>query len=147
MKKKKIWMAVVNAEETVVFSKGCPNQRKAESAIVKYLRKHEEFDGADFSEACFWIGENDLRLDLMVFEMDPEDFKDVQLRAGVLIDPPPKENNLFRVVYVIDVEASSALYAAQQAHQIMTASDSLGPVVEIISQKGKVTKIDLSKTK
>ena len=145
MKNKSIWMAVVNAQESVVFSKGCQSQRKAESAIVKYLQKNEEFDGADFNEACFWLGENDLRLDMMVFEMEEEDFNDVSLHTGLLIEPPPNEKNLYRVVYAIDVVAGSALKAAKVTYNIMTDPDSLAPVLEMIGQGGKVTKIDLNK--
>ena len=59
MKKKKFWMAVVNDRDTVVFAKGLRSQRNAESSIVKYLRKNQEFEGTDFGDACFWIGEND----------------------------------------------------------------------------------------
>ena len=34
----------------------------------------ESADGKDFGDACFWIGENDIRLDLQVFEMETKDF-------------------------------------------------------------------------
>jgi len=145
MKNKHIWMAVVNAQDSVVFSKGCPSKRKAESAIVKYLRKHEDFDGTDFNEACFWLGENDIRLDLMVFEMEARDFDDIQLHTGLLIQPPPDEKDLYRVVYAIDVVAGSAIKAATVTYNIMTDLDSLAPVLEMIGQKGRITKIDLSK--
>ena len=146
MKKKKIWMALVNERDTVVFAKGVQSQRKAESTIVRYLRKNEDFDGTDFGDACFWIGENDLRLDLMVFEMGFDDFKDVQLQAGLLIDPPPEEKDLYRVVYVIDVSADTVLTAARLVHRIMTDPDSLAPVLEVIDKEGKIRKIDLSKS-
>ncbi len=146
MKNKSIWMAAVNDRDTVVFAKGCQSQRKAESAIVAYLRKNEEFDGKDFAEACFWIGENNLRLDLMVFEMKAKDFSSSGFQAGLLIEPPPKEKNLCRVVYVIDVSAASSMDAAKKTHEIMTDPDSLAPVLEIVDQSGKVTKIDLSKS-
>ena len=61
------------------------------------------------------------------------------------IEPPPKEKNLYRVVYVIDVEAANPKDAAKKTHKIMTARNSLAPVLEIINSEGKVTKIDLSK--
>ena len=61
------------------------------------------------------------------------------------IEPPPKEKDLYRVIYVIDVSARSRLDAAQKTHLIMTDHDSLAPVIEVIDQGGKVTKIDLSK--
>jgi len=145
MKNKTIWMAVVNAQDTVVFSKGCLSQRKAESAIVEYLRKHEDFDGTDFDQACFWIAENDLRLNLMVFEMKAKDFDSAGFQAGLLIEPPPKEKGLYRVVYVIDIGADSPLDAAKMTHRIMTDPDSLAPVLEVVGQSGKVKKFDLSK--
>ena len=62
-----------------------------------------------------------------------------------IIEPPPKEKDLYRVIYVIDVGANSPLDAAKKTHLIMTDPDSLAPVLEVIDQGGKVTKIDLSK--
>ena len=99
MKNKKIYMAVVNHKDTVVFAKGCLSRRQAELAIVKYLQRNEEFDGKDYGEACFWIGEKDLQLDLQVFEMEAKDFDNIQLSNGLLIKPPPKEKDLYRVIY------------------------------------------------
>jgi hypothetical protein len=64
------------------------------------------------------------------------------------IEPPPKDRGsepLFRVVYVIDVNALNALEAAKLTHQIMTDPDSLSPVLEVMDCKGTVVKIDLSK--
>ena len=63
-----------------------------------------------------------------------------------IIEPPPKEKDLYRVVYVIDVNADSPLDAAKKTHLIMTDPDSLAPVLEVVDQGGKVTKIDLSKS-
>ena len=63
-----------------------------------------------------------------------------------IIEPPPKEKGLYRVVYVIDVSADSSLDAAKKTHQIMSDPDSLAPVLEVVDQNGKVTKFDLSKT-
>ena len=145
MKKKSIWMAVVNHSTTVVFAKGCLGQEKAEMEIVKYLQDNEEFEGKDFGEACFWIGEKDLRLDLMVFEMEAKDFELGQIKAGLYIEPPPDEKDAYRVVYIIDVIAGSAIQAAKLTHQIMIDSDSLPPVLEVVGQCSKITKIDLSK--
>ena len=62
------------------------------------------------------------------------------------IMPPPKEKDLYRVVYVIDVGADSPLDAAKKTHEIMTDPDSLAPVLDVVGQSGKVTKIDLSKS-
>jgi len=144
MKKKKIWMAVVVNDTEVVFSQGCQTRQRAETAIVRYLCKHENFGVSDFNEACFAIGENDLRIDLMVFPMSAKEFDSIRLYKGLLIDLPPDEEDAFRVVYVIDVNAGDALKAAKVTHRIMTDPDSSGPVFEVIDPKGKVTKIDLS---
>jgi hypothetical protein len=63
-----------------------------------------------------------------------------------IIKPPPKEKDLYRVVYVIDVSAESPLDAAEKTHEIITDPDSLAPVLEVVDQGGKFTKIDLSKS-
>ena len=63
-----------------------------------------------------------------------------------IIEPPPKEKDLYRVIYVIDVGADSPLEAAKKTQMIMTDPDSLAPVLEVIDQGSKVTKIDLSKS-
>ena len=143
MRSRKIWMAVVVNDTEVVFSQGCRTQRKAESAIVKYLCKHENFGVSDFNEACFAIGENDLRMDLMVFEMEAKDFETVPLHRGLLIEPP-SEKDAYRVVYTIDVLSKSPVQAAQSIHRIMADPESMEPVLEIIDPTGKVTRIDLS---
>jgi len=62
------------------------------------------------------------------------------------IEPPPKEKGLYRVVYVIDIGAESPLDAAKKTHEIMADPDSIAPVLEVVDQGGKVTKIDLNKS-
>jgi len=70
--------------------------------------------------------------------------------AKLLIIKPPQEeeeqgdNQLFRVVYVIDVTATGATEAARQTYEIMTDSDSQSPFLEVMDHHGKVVKIDLS---
>lgn len=148
MKSKQIWMAIVNDTDEVVFKKACQTQRKAEHAIVEYLCKHEDFDGDDFGDACFWIGEKDLRLDLMVFAMQSEDFKPVWNRLAMFRgDLPLKEKGLYRVMYEIDVGAGSAIEAAKQVHQIMADSQSLPPVLDVIDNKRNKIRVDLSQRK
>ena len=63
-----------------------------------------------------------------------------------IIEPPPKEKGLYRVVYVIDIGADRPLDAAKKVHHIMTDPDSLAPVLEVIDGSGKRVKIDLSKS-
>lgn len=144
MKQKLIWMAVVTDEGEVVFSKACRNKSEAEKAIVGYLRKDREFEGGKFEDACFWIGENDLRLNLMVFDMPADDLDDISNR-GLQIGPPSKEKDLYRVVYVIDIAASNHKEAARLTHAIMTDTDSIDPFLEVIDTGGKIIKMDLSK--
>ncbi|HBG27648.1 MAG: hypothetical protein A2Y10_10400 [Planctomycetes bacterium GWF2_41_51] len=66
------------------------------------------------------------------------------------IQPPPKEKGkkpLFRVVYVIDVGAGNVVKAARIAYDMMSSSDSIPPVLEVIDNKGNRVKIDLSRRK
>jgi len=148
MKKKSIWMAVVNDSNTVVFARACPNRRKAETAIVAYLREHNDFDGNCFDEACFWIGERNLRLDLMIFQMYPEDFREVwKCLPYFRADLPLREKGLYRVIYEIDVGASSAIEAAMTTYEMMGDSESIPPVLDVIDNKGNKIRIDLSQRK
>jgi len=64
------------------------------------------------------------------------------------VEPPPRERgveNLYRVVYIIDVNAADPKEAAGFTHQIMTDPDSLPPVLHVIDGNGKSIEIDLSK--
>ena len=63
------------------------------------------------------------------------------------IEPPPKETGperLYRVVYVIDLNASNPRQAAERAQEIMKDPSSLQPVLEIIDASGRQTRVDLS---
>jgi hypothetical protein len=66
---------------------------------------------------------------------------------GLVISPPPKESKgqlLFRVIYVIDINAVSPVHAARQTYQILVDPDSELPVVDVMDHRGKVKRIDLS---
>jgi len=66
---------------------------------------------------------------------------------GLKIDAPPKERGdepLFRVVYIIDVNAGDIREAAEYTHRIMTDPESMRPVLHVIDFKGVCTEIDLS---
>jgi hypothetical protein len=72
-----------------------------------------------------------------------------QSLPGLTIEPPPEETGkepLYRVAYVIDVNASDVRRAAERAYQVMTDPESMAPVLQVIDHKGKTTVIDLSKT-
>jgi hypothetical protein len=67
---------------------------------------------------------------------------------GLRIEAPPEEKGdepLFRVVYIIDVNAGDVREAAEYTHRIMTDPTSLRPVLHVIDSKGNNTEIDLSK--
>jgi hypothetical protein len=69
------------------------------------------------------------------------------LKAGLQIEPPPKERGpepLYRVVYVIDVNAPSAHKAAECAYEIMRDPQSLRPVLDVLEPSGRCTRVDLS---
>ena len=69
------------------------------------------------------------------------------LGGTLKIDPPPQEKGdepLFRVVYVIDVNAGDVHGAAEYAHRIMTDPDSLRPVLHVLDAQGHATDVDLS---
>lgn len=148
MKHKSIWMAVVNETDEVIFCRACRSECQAQKAIVTYLHNHKEFDGHAFDHAVFWIGDKDLRLDLMVFAMQPDDFKEVWDRLATFrTDLPLDDKGTYRVIYEIDVGAASAVEAAKTVHEIMQDSDSLPPVLDIIDHKGSKIRIDLNQSK
>jgi len=65
---------------------------------------------------------------------------------GLAIEPPHEDHGdepLFRVVYVIDVNAAGPAEAARQTHGIMTDPESQPPVLEVIDHRGKTVSIDL----
>ncbi|MFC1766655.1 hypothetical protein ACFL6U_31835 [Planctomycetota bacterium] len=66
------------------------------------------------------------------------------LCRGLHIEPPPQENNIYRVVYVIDVWATDLEAAARKTYKIMIDPDSLAPVLHVIDPQGHETTIDLS---
>jgi len=69
------------------------------------------------------------------------------MRPGWLLEPPPTERGaepLFRVVYVIDINASSVRQAAERAYEIMRDPNSMPAVLEVLAGNGHRTEIDLA---
>ena len=70
---------------------------------------------------------------------------------GMVIGPPHREGGkepLFRVVYVIDVNADDARAAARRVHEIMIGMvhpEALPPILDVMDHRGKTVRIDLSK--
>jgi len=63
------------------------------------------------------------------------------------IEPPPKETGpeqLYRVVYVIDLNATNPRQAAERAYEIMKNPASWPPVLDSIDSDGRRTRVDLS---
>jgi hypothetical protein len=148
MKQKPIWMAVVDHADSVVFRRACRSEYRAQKALVEYLCTETDFAGKSFDEACFWIGENSRPIKLQVFSMQPEDFIEVWSRLATFrTDLPLQDKGLYRVIYEIDVGASSAIQAAKTAHALMIDSQSLRPVLDVIDDKGNKIRIDLAQTK
>jgi hypothetical protein len=68
-------------------------------------------------------------------------------KAGLKIEPPPKESGpepLYRVVYVIDVNAADVQDAAEYTHRIMTDPSSLAPVLHVLDDRGREALVDLA---
>jgi hypothetical protein len=68
---------------------------------------------------------------------------------GLMIEPPPTEAELellYRVVYVIDINAKHPRQAAERAHTLMQDPESLPPVLDVLDSSGRRTRVDLSGT-
>jgi len=51
---------------------------------------------------------------------------------------------LFRIVYIIDINATDTRKAAQGAHRIMVDPQSQPPLLQVMDASGKVRDVDLS---
>lgn len=63
------------------------------------------------------------------------------------IDPAPEDKGpepMYRIVYVIDVNAANPQQAARCAHRIMIDRASMPPVLYVLDSKGHSTRVDLS---
>ncbi len=66
---------------------------------------------------------------------------------GLLVEPPPQDQGpepLYRVIYVIDVNAPDVRQAAERAYELMRDPASLRPVLDVLENSGERTRIDLS---
>jgi hypothetical protein len=63
------------------------------------------------------------------------------------IDPPPEDKGpepMYRVVYVIDLNAPNPQKAARCAYKIMIDRASIRPVLHVLDYEGRSTRVDLS---
>jgi hypothetical protein len=66
---------------------------------------------------------------------------------GFTIEPPPQETGpepLYRVVYMIDINANNPKQAAERAHALMRDGQSMPPVLDILDPTGRCAQVDLS---
>ena len=67
---------------------------------------------------------------------------------GLMIEPPPTEaglEQLYRVVYMIDINAKNPRQAAERVHMLMQDPESMSPVLDVLDSNGWRTRVDLSK--
>ena len=144
---KEVWVLAVMGKNMVVHTQAYNSRFRAEKAMLDYLRSYEGYDGKDnIAEACDWLAkqEGTLRVDICSTQVD---CSGASPPLGLTIAPPPKdsgEDPLFRVVYVIDVNAGDAHAAAEYTHRIMADPNSILPVLKVIDHTGKTVTVDLS---
>ena len=65
----------------------------------------------------------------------------------LMIEPPPTETGLeplYRVVYMIDINAKNPRQAAERVHVLMQDTESMPPVLDVLDSHGRCTRVDLS---
>jgi predicted alpha/beta superfamily hydrolase len=75
--------------------------------------------------------------------------KDTVRTKGLTIEPPPKESgpeSLYRVVYMIDINAKDPQQAAGRVHVLMQDPESIPPVLDVLDSNGRRTRVDLSES-
>lgn len=68
---------------------------------------------------------------------------------GFMIEPPPTEAGLeplYRVVYMIDINAKNPRQAAERVHTLMQDTESMPPVLDVLDSNGRRTRVDLSES-
>jgi hypothetical protein len=67
---------------------------------------------------------------------------------GLLIHWPPREKSkrkLYRVVYIIDINADSDKQAADQVHRIITDPDTIKPIFQVLRPDRRISTVDISR--
>ena len=65
---------------------------------------------------------------------------------GLTIEPPPRDKGpepMYRVVYVIDLNAADPKRAAESVHEIMADPDSMAPFLHVLDSRGHDVTVDL----
>jgi hypothetical protein len=156
--RKKIWVLAVADRGTVVHGRAFRRRSKAVQGLAEYLTAHDGYTGpAEMPSICDWLAEHDERLSIEIFpaslDLSPQETVEPTLgkrmapSQGFTIEPPPKEKGpepLYRVVYVIDVNAPNPQQAAERVYEIMQDPQSMRPVLEVLEPLGRCTRVDLS---
>jgi len=64
----------------------------------------------------------------------------------LMIGLPPTEAGpelLYRVVYMIDINAENPRQAAERVHMLMQDAESMPPVLDVLDSHGRCTRVDL----
>ena len=64
----------------------------------------------------------------------------------LMIGPPPTEAGLeplYRVVYMIDINAKDPRQAAERVHMLMQDTESMPPVLDVLDAHGRRPRVDL----
>ena len=144
---KEVWVLAVTDNGIIGHTKAYNGKLQTEKAMLNYLRSYDGYKGKDnIAEACDWLAKQkgSVKVDICSTKVD---CSDASPPLGLTIAPPPKDSGeelLFRVVYVIDVNARNTNAAAKYTHQLMSDPDSMLPILQIIDHKGKTTTVDLS---
>ena len=81
--------------------------------------------------------------------MTKETKKKTMTSKRLMIGPPPTEAGLeplFRVVYMIDINAKNPRQAAERVHVLMQDTESMPPVLDVLDSHGRRTRVDLCGT-
>jgi hypothetical protein len=156
--RKKVWVLAVAFSGTVVHGGAFSRRSQAVQGLAEYLRANEGYSGpAEMPSICAWLAEHDERLSIEIFPaslgLSPQETveqthgKRMVPSQGLTVAPPPKEKGpepLYRVVYVIDVNAPNPQQAAERVYEIMKDPQSMRPVLEALEPSGRCTRVDLS---
>lgn len=148
--RKRVWVLAIADRGIVVHGQAYGRRLQAVQGLAEYLKSNEDYTGpAQMPAISDWLAEHDERLSVELFTASLDAPGDEQDSDGLTIEPPPEEEGseepLYRVVYIIDVNAVDVRDAAEYTHRIMTDPASMRPVLHVVDGKGCDTVIDLSK--
>jgi hypothetical protein len=155
-RRKKVWVLAIADRGIVVHGQASGSRTQAVQGLAEYLKANEDYTGpAQMPAISDWLAEHDERLSVELFDASLDatggepSVPDEQASDGLTIEPPPEEEGseapLYRVVYIIDVNAAETRDAAEYTHRIMTDPASMPPVLHVLDGKGCDTVVDLSK--